>query len=397
MPNEVFSQIKSVCYMILLLDSVGWKVDPFQVSDFWTQSLKQRELPPELIELMIFFWEQAGRHGVTNPMPPAAAVWQAIEKPRPPVSQTLANELLNQEMTPETASMPEPEPVQAAKRKPEEQTSPCLIPSLPTADCAQEPGESSGRYIYGIVSGTTNFEISGIDDNPVYLITHREIGALVHSCPPQPYESNDRNQVEKWLRQHQNVVDNALQYTDSLIPMSFDVIIDGSAAADPDDVLKQWLQERYDAIKGLLEQFSGRVEYGIKISGSIEAMTEKVTRENPEIIELNNRLATMSKGTAFLFRSELAQKIRKAVEEACLTAGKELCARIRPVVVDLKENKLEGEGAAGRKTLLNLAVLAEPDQTETIGHLLETIQNEGHYEVIFTGPWPAYSFVRDLQ
>lgn len=260
----------------------------------------------------------------------------------------------------------------------------------------EEDSKLSGRYLYGIIPGVADFQTTGIDGNPVYLISYRDIAALVHACHPKAYESSNREQVENWLRQHQNVVDEALRYTNSLIPMSFDGIIDGSSASNPDDVLKQWLQERYNSIKDLLKQLSGCVEYGIKIFCSDEILIEKVTKENPEIVELNDRLLSMSKGTAFLFRSELSQKIRKAVAAECQILANEIIIKIRQVVIDLKENKLDKEVSGNQRTILNLAVLAHPDQVEVIGDLLENLQTNGHYRVAFTGPWPAYSFVKDL-
>jgi hypothetical protein len=256
----------------------------------------------------------------------------------------------------------------------------------------------SARYVYGIMHGADqNFNTFGIEGNQVYLIQYRDIGALVHACLPQPYQSGDRKQVENWLRQHQNVVAEALCHTDSLIPMSFDVIINGTSASNPDDVLRQWLQDRYNSIKDLLKQLSGREEFGIKIYGSPEELTAKVTEENPEVIELSNRIASMSKGTAFLYKSELSQKIRKAINEECGGLATEIIHEIRQRVVDIKENKPDSAVSGDNlKPILNLAVLAEPDKVESIGELLESYQNKRHLTVIFTGPWPAYSFVKDL-
>ncbi len=261
------------------------------------------------------------------------------------------------------------------------------------------PGDSelSGRYIYGIVLGAIDFQTTGIDGNPVYIVSHRDISALVHACSPRPYQSNDRDQVGNWLRQHQNVVEEALKSAGSVIPMSFDIIIDGPASVNPDDVLKQWLQERYDSIKILLERLCGTAEYGIKIYYSIETITAKAVAENPEIAELSNRLASMSKGTAFLFKSELSQKIRKAIEVECKNIKNEILNQIRQMIIDYKENKTDPEVSNNQKMILNLAVLADPDKVEVIGDFLESLQTIRRYTVFFTGPWPAYSFVADLE
>ena len=126
-------------------------------------------------------------------------------------------------------------------------------------------------------------------------------------------------------------------------------------------------------------------------------LTEKVSKESPEIIELTNRIATMKQGTAYLFKSELAQKIRKAVDEECKALAKEISAKIRPLVADLKENKLDTEVTNNQKPMLNVAVLTEPDKVEIVGDLLENLQKGGQFTIAFTGPWPAYSFVKDLE
>jgi hypothetical protein len=404
MPNEDgITGVDSLCYLILLMDSLGLEVNSVKVSEFWTQSLQQKELSAELIELLVFFWQRAGKQREFSPLTFTAVTHvetkelievthKAFESSRiaeikitePEQAQEVIEKLTAKEE-------PIPKTIVNSTENPLESTPVQMTAVMPPTDT-----NMSGRYIYGIVFGGDDFQSTGIDGNPVYTVSYRDIGALVHSCPPNAYESTDREQVENWLRQHQKVVDEALKYTNSLVPMSFDVIIDGSSADNPENVLKQWLQERYTPLKDLLEQLSGRVEYGIKIYYSIEKLTEKVTKENPEIIELTNRLASMSKGTAYLFRSELSQKIRKAVEEEGKILATEIIVKIGQMVIDVKENKVEAEISNSQKPILNLAVLADPDKVDVIGDFLESLQTNGGYVITFTGPWPVYSFVKDL-
>jgi hypothetical protein len=398
--------LQSIGYLILLMDSIGWKVDAGKVSRFWTESLKQKELSAEFIQFLIFFWEQARKQMTDNPLPAGASFPGPDEEPAAPSPETagdhgMANRIL-----------PVADPVPEAKKDFKEPATLDLNPASPLPETEQDwaeldagdlnppisPGDTqlSGRYIYGIVLGAKDFHTTGIEGNPVFTVSYGDITALVHSCDLKAYESDDREQVEKWLRQHQNVMDEALEYTNSLIPMSFDIIIDGSSAPNPDDVLKQWLKERYDRLKDLLEQFSGRAEYGIKIFCPNESLTEKVAKEDPEIVELSNRLATMSKGTAFLFRSELSQKIRNAVARECKVLANEIIAKIRPMVIDIKESAPDKEISNNQRSILHLAVLINPDKVELIGDFLENLQASGQYAVVFTGPWPAYSFVKDI-
>jgi hypothetical protein len=405
--EECITQVEPLCYLILLLDSLGFEINSVKVSEFWTQSLQQKELSTELMELLVFFWKKSRQKVEFNSLTFINSVFTETEKP---IEFQQANHDGNR------VEILEPEQIEATKEKPgvkEDHPPEVAVNSIilnekaagksqesviaPMISLVQpEDFNLSGRYIYGIVFGTDDFQTAGIDANPVYTILYRDIGALVHSCYPKAYESQDREQVENWLRQHQKVLDEALNHTNSLVPMSFDVIIDGSSSADPDNILKQWLEERYNPIKDLLEQLSGRAEYGIKIYSSVAMLTEKVTKENPDIIELSNRLASMSKGTAYLFQSELSQKIRKAVDEECRVLATEINAKIRQIVIDLKENKLEPEISDHQKAILNLAVLAEPEKVEALGDLLENLHAQNQYKVVFTGPWPAYSFVKDL-
>jgi hypothetical protein len=442
MPNkEVFTKLEPLCYLILLMDSLGMEVSSAKIAEVWSK-LQPEELSTELIELLVFFWKRSAKpkqfsslpyidtpsaSACLSPIPipcpcPSSNTHTTVETEKAIQSPPESHKEVNRIRSREVKSEPEPEQVQepfaikeksAVKKEPTNQAAvnvrdsieqeqseaklPESTPAPTTAVISSEDTGLSGRYIYGIIFGTDELQTTGIDNSPVYTIFCRDIGALVHACAPNPYESTDRAQVEKWLRQHQDVLDKAFKHSSSVVPMTFDMIIDGSSATNPDDVLRDWLQERYSPIKSLLEQLSGRAEYGIKINCSIETLTETVTQENPEIIELSNRIASMNKGTAYLFKSELAQKIRKAVEEECKVQAKKIIAEIRPLVSDLKENKLDSEISNNQKPILNMAVLVEPDKIEAVGTFLESLQIKSQYTVIFTGPWPAYSFVKDLE
>lgn len=408
--EESLEPMEPLCYLILLMNSLGIEVNSIKISDLWTGALQQKALPAELIELMVFFWKRSGRQrdfsALSHPLSRCAKTEESVKPSQVPDGNEglpeKAPEVAPQREVKENAVIKEA-PIQKTTSQPEKTTE--EPPGKPVESVLMEtagellPDDNalSGRYVYGIVLEADDFQFRGINDNPVYMIPYRDIGALVHACPSHAYESTDREQVEKWLREHQNVLDKAFKHTSSLVPMTFDMIIDGSSAANPDTVLEQWLQDRYEAIRKLLSQLSGRAEYGVKIYCSLEMLTEKVSKERPEIIELTNKIASMNKGTAYLFKSELAQKIRKAVEDESKTLAKEICLKIRPLISDLKENKLDTEVSNNQKPILNIAILADPERVETVGNLLENLQMSGQYTIVFTGPWPAYSFVKDLE
>ena len=75
------------------------------------------------------------------------------------------------------------------------------------------PDESGGLYIYGIIDAPVDIRLGeiGIDNATIYTIPYRDISAIVHTCPAQPYQSEDADIVSEWIASHQSVLDTVTE------------------------------------------------------------------------------------------------------------------------------------------------------------------------------------------
>jgi hypothetical protein len=261
------------------------------------------------------------------------------------------------------------------------------------------PPALAGRYIYGIGWGDrTRMQIKGLGDAPVYGIGYRDIVAIVHRCEPQPYQSENRETALEWIQRHQEVLDQASSLYQSVLPVGFDVIIDGTESGDPDQVVRDWLIERYEPIVAQLQRLSGKTEYGIKLFSSPEKLIALAHEKEPKINELEQKITAMSKGTAYLIRNQLSHLIRDTVDEIRGEIGNQLKELLTPIVVEFKEENVITKPSDNQLTdlIASLTVLTVTTNVEKIGTVLEDFQNRYDVTVEFTGPWPPYSFVENF-
>ena len=105
--------------------------------------------------------------------------------------------------------------------------------------------EEQGRYLYCVVDSgeKVSFGEIGIEGKEAYAIPYRDICAVVHNCPAQPYRSDDQEVVKAWVMTHQKVVDAAWERWDTVLPLSFDTIIKGETegSAERNEKMKPWV------------------------------------------------------------------------------------------------------------------------------------------------------------
>jgi hypothetical protein len=263
------------------------------------------------------------------------------------------------------------------------------------------PGKAllPGRYIYGIGWGTPGqLNLCGIDHTTTFGIHYQEITAVVHACNCQPYQSEQRDTALEWIKQHQAVLDEMGPLFKSILPVGFDIIVDGTLSEDPDQLVREWLADRYEQIMKLLQRLAGKLEYGIQAVIAKEKLTVAARDSNPRIGELEQKIGGMTKGKAFLFQKELSDLIRESLD--CRREGmkQDLKEMLVPLAFEIKEENTLGKQQTGQDELIaDFSILADTDQVEKIGNALEKFQNRFGVTVTFSGPWPPYNFVEELE
>lgn len=232
----------------------------------------------------------------------------------------------------------------------------------------------------------------GIEGNEVYTVPYKDLCAVVHDCPVEPYKSEDDGVVKGWVVTHQNVVDVAWERFGTILPLGFDTIIRGDEDADPEENMRNWLKEDYENLKAKVERVRGKAEYGVQIFWDSKIIAQKLTEESPEIKHLDEEIRSKPRGLAYMYRQKLEDALKKEMEKQADRYFKDFHDRIKPCANELRVEKTK-PAEEGKQMLMNLSCLLPKDASKRLGEELEKIDGLDGFGVRFTGPWPPYSFV----
>lgn len=253
---------------------------------------------------------------------------------------------------------------------------------------------TQGLYLYCIVDGgqKANLGKIGIDENEVYIIPYKGIGAVVHTCLPELYKSENTEIVTEWVLSHQKVVETSWKKFGTVLPFGFDTIVKGSESFSAEKNLKKWLKENHEDLKVKIEKFKDRVEVGIQIFWNPTIIAQNLTETNQEIRKLKEEMEEQPRGMAYFYKQKMEQALRKALDEKADAFFKGFYGRIRRYADDLHVEKTK-KADKNKQMLINLSVLIHKDKIQSLGEELAKVKESKGLDLRFTGPWPPYSFV----
>jgi len=258
---------------------------------------------------------------------------------------------------------------------------------------------SDGRYLYCVVDTTSSepgaLSTTGVDDNPVYVVESNGVGAVVHNCETV-YETENVEQLKRWLLTHQQVVDAAGNAFGTPLPMRFDTVLEGGDAS-----LDQWLENQYTSIHDELSSFAGMWEYRINLLWDSAPFEECITDQDDQLQELRHRKRQSGAGKKFLLEKQYDQRLQELKRRRQTELAEQLEEAITPVVNTLAEQDtntpLHNEHSSVEKEqVVRFAVLADEDDETALGDQLDTVAEHEGVEIRFTGPWPPYTFAPDI-
>jgi len=254
--------------------------------------------------------------------------------------------------------------------------------------------EEQGRYVYCVANAGEEISLGkiGIEEHEVYAIPYKDVCAVVHNCPAQPYHSDDQEMVKSWVMTHQKVVDAACERWGTVLPLSFDTIIRGEAEKSAEQNVKDWLKQEYEEFKRRIQKVRGRAEYGVQVFWEPEVIAQSLTWTSPEIRNLEEEIKTKPKGLAYMYRQKLGNLIKREMETKADECFKDFYSRIRKYTDDVRVEKTK-KAEPGLQMIMNLSCLVYRDRYSELGEELDKINRMRSFAVRFTGPWPPYSFV----
>lgn len=266
--------------------------------------------------------------------------------------------------------------------------------AVPAADIKKAADNLPARYVYGIADKGVKKSLGkiGIDGAEVYTIPCRDMCIIVHDCEAKPYQSDDEEMVKNWLFTQQEVLDVIWEEFGVVMPMSFDMIIEGKDDRNSEQEVKAWLEKNYDSFYEKISGLKNRQEFGVQVFLDTEALSTSLAETDEKIRSKKKEIDTKPKGAAYLERELLKETIKQKAEEMADHYFKEFYSMIKKCTDDLvigKVKKVEGNN----QMIMNLSCLVHKDRVAELGAELEKIENNDCVSVRFSGPWAPYSFV----
>ena len=251
-----------------------------------------------------------------------------------------------------------------------------------------------GRYLYCVADSgeQVNLGAIGIKGSKVYTIPYRDICAVVHECPAEPYNSTDPEVVNSLVLAHQKVVDEAWERWGTVLPLGFDTIVMDKDGVGAEENVRNWLQSDYDNLKTKIEKVRGKAEYGVQIFWEPQVIAQSLIKTSPEISQLEEQIKSQSKGVAYLYKQKLENALKRELEAKADQCFRDFYQRIRRHVDSIGVEKTK-PGGGNTQMIMNLSCLLPRDKSNQLGEELENINSIDGFSVRFTGPWPPYSFV----
>ena len=227
-----------------------------------------------------------------------------------------------------------------------------------------------GFYLYGLVGFPPELsqEIPGLGGSPVFLVSHRDLAAVVSRSPQSLWPVDEAH-----LTLHETVVEEVMG-SRAILPIRFNTFLRTKGA------VVALLDERAQAFRSALERVEGKAEMGLR-----------VLWEPPEEAEVSvdQEMEKTGPGMEYLYRRLTEERRRAGLRAAGERLVQELQEPFRSLAVESRLRRFPTE-----RLLLTGAYLVERDQVDAFREGVAKVRAQfPRLSLLLTGPWPPYHFV----
>jgi len=252
-------------------------------------------------------------------------------------------------------------------------------------------------YLYCVTNEEPRLtEIEDSVDN-LYFVCYRGLYAVVRNVEENEFgrESLKKNMADlEWVKTnatlHERIIEQVMRNT-CVIPFKFGTLF------NTEDSLKAMLEEYGEEFKAILDRLENKEEWGVKIYCDIEKLKTFSINEDPEILEIENKISTSSPGKAFFFKKKETELLAQAANRKINESGQESFELLKELSFEARINKLLPREVTERADdmVLNSAFLVGKEEAGDFISMVDTLKM--HYEdkgffIDCTGPWPPYNF-----
>lgn len=273
-------------------------------------------------------------------------------------------------------------------------------------DKAQIEPCGSGLYIYCIIrrSAVVNTELKGIDGaGALFPVQYRELAAVVSRVELESFKPRsagagkeaDMEWIEEKARAHERIVEQLMKDND-LLPAKFCSIVSGEEA------LTAFLSDNYLEYERALRRLEGRQEWSVKVCMDFEKLRRFIADNTAEIKERTQMLSYMSDTAAYLIRRKIDSLVNERTEDRFNAIVAHIARALRAVseCESLSKPEPPKRGQPEYPVVFKASYLVEKAGLHLFNQQLNELSDELEPEgaaLEITGPWPPYSFVRDLE
>lgn len=250
------------------------------------------------------------------------------------------------------------------------------------------------RYVYGIADKGVRESLGsiGIEGSEVYTIPCKDLCIIVHDCLREPYQSEDEEVVKKWLFTQQEVLDAVADKFGVVLPMSFDMIIEGKNESSPEEEVQSWLEKNYDDFYEKVTKLRNKQEYGVQVMLDTEILSQKLFETDEKLKVKKKEIDAKPQGIAYMEKELLKDMVKEKIEDTSNDYFKEFYGRLKKYTDDIVIGKTKKVGGT-KQMIMNLSCLVSKDMVTELGKELEQIEKRDGVSVRFSGPWAPFSFV----
>ncbi len=253
--------------------------------------------------------------------------------------------------------------------------------------------EQAGCYVYCVArpEGESSLEVTGIQGQQVHAVESDGLSAVVHLCPPHPYQSDDPEMVAARVMAHHQVVEAAWRQWGTVLPLRFNTIIKADGQRTARENLASWLETGSDWLKAKLEQFEGKAEYGVQVLRDTEHLSRQVAQSSLEVKRLEEEIAGKPRGAAYMYRQKLEAMLRRGIETRVAEEYQACYASISRWADSIQVEKLK-PGVGHLQMLVSLSCLVSAERYPGLAEELDRIGAMEGFFLRLVGPMPPYSF-----
>lgn len=293
----------------------------------------------------------------------------------------------------------------ARPRPPARSSAPARASAPAPARSAPPPPAGVGWYVYCVIGAEAAGSLPELDgvsaDGAPAAVVEGGVAAVASRVPLERFGEealrenlNDAAWLELVARAHEDVLEALLEET-TVVPMRLCTLYSSEQA------LREMLRREAPSLTEALQRLAGRSEWGLKLftvaAGPAAEATSDLRPDDAGPGDAGPGEA--ASGAEYMRRRAAAQNRARQANQAVDDCARDVHGRLSAIAEDALVNPLQRREASGHdgEMALNGVYLVDDGALATFHSEIEDLRThwepEG-FDLVATGPWPPYNFVK---